>query len=160
MEIWTGHEMAAPRGTFPPHHRSWPPGRLSTAPAPTGPPRCASFSLGLAALAATSAPIGPPDCRSFAHWPRPAGGEERGPGGGAGQRHSRDGGRRLRTGSAERPGLGGAVPPGASLCIPVHPCAWGQGVKVLCLRALVLPQGVLRVGAAPRGSVGTHVLFT
>lgn len=131
MEIWTGHEMAAPRGTFPPHSRSWPPGRLSIAPAPTGPPRCASLSLGLAALAATSAPIGPPDCRRFAHWPRPAGGEERGPGGGAGQRHSRDGGRRLRTGSGERPGLGGAVPPGASLCMGTGnegPVPQGTGV--------------------------------
>lgn len=99
------------------------PRRLSTAPASTGPPRCASLSLGLAALGATSAPIGPPDCRRFAHWPRPAGGEERGPRGGAGQRHSRDGGRRLRTGCGERPGLGVPVPPGASLCLPVPPCS-------------------------------------
>lgn len=47
----------------------------------------------------------------------------------------------------------------AARCLPVPPCAWGQGVKVLCLRVLVLPQGVLRVGAAPRGSVKTSMLF-
>lgn len=50
------------------------------------------------------------------------------------------------------------VPPCASLFLPVPPCSWGQGMKVLCLWALVLPRRAQGWGCSSWQCENTHAL--